>query len=286
MATPTLNYMPSSAGTPTRGSGLYIPDPLRRLTGPRPSPQPTAPQPAPQPSGSTSYPGTPQSYNNNPGGQDPTGTKYDVDPAGRMTPWTPYSSGPGQTSWRPGETEDLFELNMKRMFEVMGKIGGPGGEGASSPREGFTPVGRETPTTMADRTAAESAAFGRSKDRIGKISQQALSALKDQFSATGMSGSGVEADQLRELTQGAAGELGDVVRDQTLDRMRRTDEVDDRNMNFNLTQRGQDISQNAQDYTGRISQRGQDLAAQQAERQAQLSWLPQMLRSMNFGLWA
>lgn len=283
MATPTLNYMPqATAGRDPNNRGLFVPNPTSKLPGRAPVPM----QPAPQPTPSTPYPSTPGTFNSNPGGQDPTGTKYDVDPAGRMTPWTPYSSGPGQTSWRPGETEDLFELNMKRMFEVMGKIGGPGGEGASAPREGFTPVGRETATTMADRTAGESAAFGRGKDRIGKISQQALSALKDQMSATGMSGSGVEADQLRELTQGASGELGQIVRDQTLDRMRRADEIDDRNMGFNLTQRGQDISQNAQDYTGRISQRGQDLAAAQAERQLQMSWLPQMLRSMNFGLWA
>ena len=84
---------------------------------------------------------------------------------------------------------------------------------------------------------------------------------------------------IRDLTAATAGQLGDVTRDQTLNRMDRTDQVDDRNMAHGLTQRGQDIGQATTNYSGKINQRGQDLATAQAERQALLSWLPQMLQA-------
>jgi hypothetical protein len=282
MATPT--FLPATTNSSRTGvaagagSGLKV----GGLPNVRASMPPQQQQPAPQPTPSTPYPSTPGSFASNPGGQDPTGKKYDVDPAGRMTPWTPYSSGPGQTSWRPGETEDLFDLNAERMMRIMRSIGGPGGEGASAPREGYTPVERETPTTMADRTAAESAAFGRGKDRVSKIGGSAMDALKDMMSVGGHSGSGLEAAMMRDLAASTAGQLGEVTRDQTLDRMARTDQVDDRNMAHGLTQRGQDIGQATTNYQGGIQQRGQDLAAAQAERQAVLSWLPQMLQAFQF----
>jgi len=102
------------------------------------------------------------------------------------------------------------------------------------------------------------------------------------MTVTGNSGSGLEGTMMRDLTASTAGQLGEVVRDQTIDRLARTDAVDDRNMAHGLTQRGQDIDQATTNYGGKINQRGQDLAAQQAERQALLSWLPQMLQAFQF----
>lgn len=233
-----------------------------------PNAPPSGPTPTQTPSpgvsgaapGAQQYPATPGSFNNNPGGQNPTGTKYDVDPTGTMTPYTPFSSGPGQTSWRAGDPTDLFQLGQDRLLGLFRALRQEGGGGpVSLNREpGLRMVGRETPSTMADRTAAESAAFGRAKDRIGKVGKSALDTLRDRASSMGMGGSTAEANALRDVTTSTQSQLGEVIRDQAIDSLDRADQIDDRNLTAGLTQRGQDIGQAGQEFTGNIAQRGQD----------------------------
>lgn len=129
--------------------------------------------------------------------------------------------------------------------------GGGGGGGAPSvpkvPIEGYSPGG--------GTGAAESAAFGRAKDRIGEASQGALSTLGDIMSSRGLSGTGIEAGETGRVIGEAQQGLGEAGRDIALQQERRAAEVADRNLAALLQQRGQDIGQ-----------RGQDIGAEQARR--------------------
>lgn len=101
---------------------------------------------------------------------------------------------------------------------------------------------RELPPSQADRTAAEAAAYGRAKDRIGLNAQAGLRAMQGLMAARGISGSGIEA-ALSEGTVGAAlGQLGEVARDQAITGLQRDWAVEDRDWAGNIQQRGQDIS--------------------------------------------
>jgi len=232
---PVNPYTPTTTQTPSPG-----------VTGSAPSPQ--------------QYPTMPGAYNPNPGGATPTGTKYDVDPTGKMTPYTPYSSGPGQTSWRAGDPTDLFQLGQDRFLAMLRalKAEGMGGPVGMGREPGLEKVGREAMSTMNDRTAAESAAFGRAKDRTAKLGKSAIDAMKDRMSSMGMAGSTNESQGVRDIIQGTQGQLGEVIRQQAEDRLDRADQLDDRNLSAGIQQRSQDIGQNATEFGGNIQQRGQD----------------------------
>lgn len=236
---------------PTNPNG--IPSPVQ----PTQQPSPTVTGSAP---GAQQFPATPGSFTPNPGGATPTGTKYDIDPTGKMTPYTPFSSGPGETSWRAGDPTDLYQLGQDRLINLLRtlKQEGMGGPVAMGREPGLRLVDRETPSTMNDRVAAENAAFGRAKDRTAKLGKSALDTLKDRASAMGMGGSTAEAGALRDIVTSTQGQLGEVVRQQAEDHLDRADAIDDRNLSTGVLQRGQDIGQAATEFGGNISQRGQD----------------------------
>ena len=122
------------------------------------------------------------------------------------------------------------------------------------------------------------------KDRLGKIASGSTLALKDAATSSGRSGSGLEGADMRSITEGLQSALGDVVRGQTEDRMKRSDEIDDRNQTSNIMQRGQDIGQYGSEFGGNITQRGQDFqgAMNDPTRQMIMSMLPQFMSAMNF----
>lgn len=236
---------------------------------PAPAPAPTnTQQPAPPVSGAApggQYPVAPGAAPTPPGVA-PTGTRYHTDPTGTMTPYTPYNSGdPNNPSFRAGSPTDLNDLamqNMMKMFGLLKGFGTMGGPQDPLPREPVPGVpGREVPSTMADRAAMESAQFGRAKDRIGQIGGSALRSLKDRSTAGGRSGSGLEAKDAREITSGTQSELGQVVRDQAIDALDRSDQIDDRNLSTGVAQRGQDLGTRAGDMASGVQQRGQDYNA-------------------------
>lgn len=250
---------------------------------PKPAPAPYTPNPAGftttqnngatpgvNPTGSTGSGYSPGNFSQTPGsapvpGVSPTGITWNVDPTGKATPYTPYSNPGGETFWRPGDGTDLNDLAIQNMLKLFGSLKGFGSMGGPQDpigRETPGPMpGREVPSTMADRTAMEAAQFGRAKDRIGQIGGAAMSALKDRSTAGGRSNSGLEAKDRREIVQGTQGELGQVVRDQAIDALGRSDQIDDRNLNAGIAQRGQDIGMRSGDYAGNIQQRGQDYNA-------------------------
>lgn len=255
------NYQLKAAGLPTKPTA--------------PTPSTATPYNTPNPAGfRRTSPTNPQrtggTYAQTPGsapipGVAPTGKTWGVDPTGVATPYTPVSNPNGGTDWFPGTGVDLNEQAMNNMMKLLGMIKGFGVMGGPQnpiAREMPGPVpGREVPSTMADRTAAEAAAFGRAKDRIGKLGGGAMMALKDRSTSTGRAGSGFEAAEQRDIIQGTQSELGQVVRDQAEDYLDRADQIDDRNLSTGVAQRGQDLATRSGDQASQVQQRGQDYNA-------------------------
>lgn len=90
--------------------------------------------------------------------------------------------------------------------------------------------------------AAEAAAFARAKDRIQQNTQANLRGLRENMTARGISGSGIEAAGTADILGGGSGDVNDVIREQAIEGLRRSQQVSDRNYQGNLTRRGQDIS--------------------------------------------
>lgn len=126
--------------------------------------------------------------------------------------------------------------------------------------------------TRADNAAAEAAAFGRAKDRIGKIGGGAVQSLQRMMSRRGLGGSGIEGKELGGLVEGMRGELGDVVRDQAIEGLKRDYAVEDRNYAGDLSQRGADMG-----FT--TTTRGQDIGAAQGRTSQIPALLSLLMRS-------
>ena len=118
-----------------------------------------------------------------------------------------------------------------------GSAGGTGGGSLPYMMSGGAP---QSP----DMTASNAATFGRAKDQAGQTGRASLTSLRDELGVSGMLGSGAEVQGVRDITQNAAGQLGEVTRDQAVN----------------------DSSQKADfakmKYQGDISMRGQDVQAQ------------------------
>lgn len=218
-------------------------------------------------------------------GVNPTGRTDYIDPTGTWTPFTPSANSWGGTDWKAGEGTNLYDLQMKRMLEMFGHLKGSMGGPVSMNREpGLTLAPRETPSTMNDRTAAETAAFARAKERLSGIASGAVQGLKDSSTAGGRSGSGLEQADMRAISAGLQSSLGDVVREQTMDRLSRADELDDRNLAAGIAQRGQDVGQYATEFGGNIQQRGQDFtgAMNDPMRQMIMQMIPGFMSAVNY----
>jgi hypothetical protein len=128
------------------------------------------------------------------------------------------------------------------------------------PRE--QPIGlmpREVGKGPEDRRAAESAAFARAGERIARIGKGNMTGLRNQMTRRGISGSGIEAEGIKDVQNNTAGQLGEVVRDQAIEGLRREQAIDDRDLAAGISQRGQDLGIQGTNYTGGIAQRGQDI---------------------------
>jgi len=120
---------------------------------------------------------------------------------------------------------------------LMGAVGfGRGGPG------GF---GNIPQVPMVDTTAAQEAAFGRAKDRVGQNLRAGVMTLGDIGASTGQNVTGgTNPALMREMAQiagQATGGLGDVVRDQAIEQARQGLQVAGMNQQAALTGRGQDI---------------------------------------------
>lgn len=118
-----------------------------------------------------------------------------------------------------------------RFGQVSGMVGGGG------------PLGDVPNPGMAEEEAARNAIFAREKDKIGQIGRGSLDALRGLMSERGMLGGGAEQVGINQILSGQQGQLGDVVREQSIQDLSRAGQISDRNYAGNLTKRGQDIQQ-------------------------------------------
>lgn len=129
------------------------------------------------------------------------------------------------------------------------------------PREpGLVAPPREHGAGPEDRTAAESAAFSRAAERIAAVGRGNLAGLRNQMTRRGISGSGIEGKGITDVQNSTAGQLGEVIRDQAIEGLHRTEAIDDRDFAAGIAQRGQDIGVGSTNFGGNITQRGQDVA--------------------------
>lgn len=130
------------------------------------------------------------------------------------------------------------------------------------PRQPMPP--QVPPPPQANRDAAEAAAYGRAKDSIGKSAAAGMKALSREMNLRGISGSGIETAGTGRVIGGAVGQLGEVSRDQAIERLHRDQGVEDRNfaaaqgqrnadMGWLQTERGQDIEQQRGQAAPRVS---------------------------------
>lgn len=150
----------------------------------------------------------------------------------------------------------------------------PGGPGGGSMIPGITPV---------DTSAAQAAAFAHAKDQVGQIGQGSLTGLRSALGSRGMLGGGAESRATASVANRGMGELGDVSRQQAIDKSGLDERTATTNYTGQISQRGQNITSRGQDlsadasrrqidaslaatgYTGAITQRGQDILAAQAQ---------------------
>lgn len=157
-----------------------------------------------------------------------------------------------------------------------------------------------------DTSAAQSAAFGRAKDQVGQESAGALAGLRSSLGGRGMLGSGAESRGTSRVVQSGQQQLGEVSRQQAIEKAGLAERQAESNRGAAVTQRGQTIGQNAGNadraasmaatgYQGQIAQRGQNISqqiaannlaaenarAQAAQRQSMLTGLMSALSSSN-----
>lgn len=145
--------------------------------------------------------------------------------------WAPQSKTPYQPGGEAKQPAPVVDMN--HMLWVMNNQGG-----------GDVP--RVPGITDADRRGAEDAAFARAKDRIGLATQGLLRSVQNRFARRGLRGSGLERSAEMDAMESGAGQLGEVVRDQAIEGLRRQNQVADQTYQGDITQRGQDLSALAQ----------------------------------------
>jgi hypothetical protein len=126
---------------------------------------------------------------------------------------------------------------------LMGDIGNP------------PPAYREPSIAMPeapDSSAATAAEFGRLKDRVGQVGRASMDSLSNEMSARGLSGSGMEAGAMTDITKSTAGALGEGAREQAISNLARRDAYDQWTTGAQIGQRGQDVGWNT-------TTRGQDI---------------------------
>lgn len=127
----------------------------------------------------------------------------------------------------------MQEMNSKKdMFTtLLGQFGG-----------GNSPRVTRTPENQAGEQAARDAAFARAKEKAGQTARASMAALDNIVAERGMMGSTVHAGKAGAIVGGAAGEIGEFLRDQAITESDRAAEVSDMDFMAQVSQRGQEMS--------------------------------------------
>lgn len=138
-----------------------------------------------------------------------------------------------------------------------------------------------------DTSAAEVASFGKAKDQVGLESTGALAGLRSALGGRNLLGGGLEARATTQAATSAAGQLGDVSRQQAVTRADEAQKNATTNFQGDITQRGQDFQKEEAGNSlagelavaganNAVTQRGQDISNRNAQKaleieQAQLA---------------
>ena len=138
----------------------------------------------------------------------------------------------------------------------LGGSGGSGGSGGALPPNTDIPVSMPMMTRVPgvnapDMTQANAQIFGRAKDQAGQVGRASLQSLRDELGATGMLGSGAEAQGTRDIAARGAGLLGEVSRENAVNESAQKADFAKMKYQGDITQRGQDIA--AQDAAARLA---------------------------------
>lgn len=181
--------------------------------------------------GSTQYGVGQQGYKPGQWNSPTTAPATQMDAAGRVWEFNP--SGYDQYgSW--GQVTPVWQ---KYLDAFMGQAGG----GGAMPGTPSLP-GREAAPTVKAVAPSQSEAFGRAKDASSRIYQQAMGQLKDQMTAAGISGSGIEGREMGNLMSDAARYQSDAELQQQLEAQKQAWEAAKGGYEGAMNQRGQDIS--------------------------------------------
>lgn len=138
-----------------------------------------------------------------------------------------------------------------------------------------------------DTSAAEAASFGKAKDQVGLESTGALAGLRSALGGRNLLGGGLESRATTQAATSAAGQLGDVSRQQAVTRADEAQKNAATNFTGDITQRGQDFQKEEAGNSlagelavaganNAVTQRGQDISNANARKaleieQAQLA---------------
>lgn len=115
--------------------------------------------------------------------------------------------------------------------------------------------------TLADNSKAEALAYGQAKDKIGNEFAAASKGLRRNMMQRGISGTGIENQNQRALTQASLGALGSVSAQQAGQQVQRADDFSKLGYTGGIAQRGQDINSLLTRFGTEVGQRGQDVNA-------------------------
>lgn len=165
--------------------------------------------------------------------------------------------------------EAVSQFSKAAMGGLMGAMGGnmslTGGAGGGG--TGGSGGGYDTLAGVADvdTSAANSAAFARAKDVAGKNARAEIESLRGVLGETGQLGGGAEAAATRGIIEDAAGQVGQVSREQAIQAAQQAQQNAIINYQGGITQRGQNIQH--EEAMARLAQEANQAAWQ---RQMQL----------------
>ena len=151
-----------------------------------------------------------------------------------------------------------------------GTVGAPGAPSGTA----GTGYNRIAPV---DTSAAEAASFNKAKDQVGLESSGALTGLRAALGGRNLLGGGLEGMATTQAATSAAGELGDVSRQQAVTRADEAQKNAQANFEGGITQRGQDFQKEEAGNSlagelaiagtnSAVTQRGQDISNANAQR--------------------
>ena len=123
-----------------------------------------------------------------------------------------------------------------------GMVSRSGGGGVMGGDGGITPGSSIPSIAPIDTTAADDASFARAKDVAGQTGRASLDSLRGLLGETGQLGGGAEVQATRDVVEHAAGQTGEVNREQAIQRSERAMQTALANQQAGVTQRGQDIA--------------------------------------------